>query len=271
MAEPTPALVGMTMRSMPSFSASRAACSGRGAAEGDQRAVAQGLAALDGVHARGVGHVLVDHLDDAEAAMDRPPGPAARRCRARAPSLRLAIEREAAAGEAARVDAAQHEVGVGHRRRGAAAAVAGGPGFGAGALRPDLEALELVDRGDRAAAGADLDHLDHRDAERQAAALEEAVDAADLEAARRLRPEIVDQADLGGGAAHVERQHASQAAIRPRCPRPRMAPPAGPDSTRRIGKAHRRFERGQPAARQHQEERAGEAGLLELASTAGRR
>ncbi len=36
------------------------------AAERDQRAAFIGLAGFDRMHARGVGHVLVDHLDDAE-------------------------------------------------------------------------------------------------------------------------------------------------------------------------------------------------------------
>ena len=39
----------------------------------------------------------------------------------------------------------------------------------------------------------------------------------------------------------------------------RMAPPAGPDSTSRTGKAHRRLERGQAAAGRHQQHRAAEA------------
>ena len=113
-------------------------------------------------------------------------------------------ELDRAAGEVAGIDAAQHDVGIGHGGLGAAAAVARRAGLGAGALRADIDARQRIDRGDRAAAGADLDHLDHRDAQRQAAALEEAVLPRDLEGARMLRLAVVDQADLGGGAAHVE-------------------------------------------------------------------
>ena len=42
------------------------------------------------------------------------------------------------------------------------------------------------------------------DAHRQAAALEIPPDARDFEAARLLRPALADEADLRGGAAHVE-------------------------------------------------------------------
>src|SRR5262249_39864360 len=45
-----------------------------------------------------------------------------------------------------------------------------------GAVRTDDDPPERVDARDRAAAGADLDHFDHRDAQRQPAALEKAVD-----------------------------------------------------------------------------------------------
>ena len=57
-------------RLMPSFSASRAAWMRRRAAEGDHGAVLQLLAALDGMHARGIGHVLLDDLADAECRVE---------------------------------------------------------------------------------------------------------------------------------------------------------------------------------------------------------
>ena len=65
------------------------------------------------------------------------------------------------------VDLADGDVGVGDGRLGAAAAVAGRARLGAGAVGPDLDALQGVDAGDRAAAGADLHHLDDGDAHRQ--------------------------------------------------------------------------------------------------------
>ena len=75
---------------------------------------------------------------------------------------------------------------------GAAAAVARRAGVGAGRLGPDLQQTELVDAGQAAAAGADLDEVDRRHRDREARALLEAVDAGDLErvgqlAARRRR------------------------------------------------------------------------------------
>ena len=66
----------------------------------------------------------------------------------------------------------------------------------------------------RAAAGADLDHLDDRDANGNPAALEEAVGPADLERPRCPRALVFDQADLRRGAAHVERQDLRQVAGR---------------------------------------------------------
>ena len=145
------------------------------------------------------------------------------------------VERELdrAAGEVAGIDAAQHDVGIGHGGLRAAAAVARRAGLGAGAFRPDIDARQRIDRGDRAAAGADLDHLDHRDAQRQAAALQEAVLPRHLEGARMLRLAVIDQADLGGRAAHVE----ATAPCRGRTAAP--APPPGwrrrPGPTRRGG------------------------------------
>src|SRR5262249_42592749 len=71
-------------------------------------------------------------------------------------------------------------------------------------VRTDDDAPERVDARDRAAAGADLDHFDDRDAQRQPAAFEKAVDPRHLEGARGLRLRLVDKADLRGRAAHVE-------------------------------------------------------------------
>ena len=206
---------------------------GRGAAEGDHGAVLQLLAALDGVHARGIGHVLLDDLADAKRRVE------ALQAERRADRLvdgdaRL-VERELdrAAGEVGGIDAAQHDVGIGHGGLRAAAAVARRAGLGAGAFRADIDARQRIDRGDRAAAGADLDHLDHRDAQRQAAALQEAVLPRHLEGARMLRLAVVDQADLGRRAAHVE----ATAPCRGRIAAP--APPPGwrrrPGPTRRGG------------------------------------
>src|SRR5205823_2123713 len=79
------------------------------------------------------------------------------------------------------------EIGVGDGGLRSAEPVAGRAGLGAGAARPDLQEPDLVHVRDRAAAGADLDQLDRRDADRQAAALDEPLLARRLEAVRRAR------------------------------------------------------------------------------------
>jgi hypothetical protein len=79
------------------------------------------------------------------------------------------VERHAAAQEVLAVEAAQHDVGVGHRGAVAAAAVGRRSRHRAGRARPDLEGAGLVDEGDRAAAGADRVHVDHRHQHREAA------------------------------------------------------------------------------------------------------
>ena len=107
---------------------------------------------------------------------------------------------------------------------------------------------------DGAAAGTDLHHLDHGNPQWQTGAFAEAPDACDLERARGLRLAIVDQADLRGGAAHVERQHVGDAAF---------ARDGGGEDCATGGTAFHQadrettggFDRGQAAARQHQEHR----------------
>ena len=58
--------------------------------------------------------------------------------------------------------------------------------------------------GDAAAAGADLDQVDRGHGDGQAAALAEAIAAVNLEQPGDQRRAVLDQAGLGGGAAHVE-------------------------------------------------------------------
>ena len=190
------------------------------------------------MHARGVGHVLVDHLDDAERRHLRRRGRAGRRPRA---SQRIArrrgVEPQRPAGEARGVVAAERQVGIGHRRfacrRGHSRP---GPGSAPALSGPTAMRPIAVDMRDRAAAGADLHHLDHRDAQRQAGALPEASDARDLEGARGLRLAVIDQADLRRRAAHVERQHVGRGRIAARSwrrrsrRRPGRFPPGGSGS-----------------------------------------
>jgi hypothetical protein len=168
---------------------------------------------LGDVHARGVGHVLVDEVVDA-------PGEA---CDGEAGALgewahgRLGcgeIDGHAAADEIGGVEVAEHQVGIGDRRLCAAPAVGGGARLGARADGPDLQEADVVEISDGAAAGADLDQLQGRDAHGQAAALDEAALARDLEAVGDRGLAVVDDAELGRGAAHVEGQHMRAAVAR---------------------------------------------------------
>ena len=59
-----------------------------------------------------------------------------------------AVRRSAPPAKPLGVDAAERQVGIGHRRPRAAAPVAGRARIGAGALRPDLDAAHAVDRRD---------------------------------------------------------------------------------------------------------------------------
>ena len=234
----------------------------RRAAVGDEGAVREGLAPLRGVRAGGGGHVLVDHLADAEG---RGPGVHREGFRHVCPDRvgrRGLLEAHRSAREALGVEASHDGVGVGHRGARAAAAVAGGAGLGAGARGSHLDAVELVDRRDRAAAGADLDHLDDGDAHRQAAALLEAVGAVHLKGAGEERRVVVDEADLGGGAAHVEGEDAVEVE--------RFGEAAREDGAARGARLHQadREARGggnvrQAAPGSHHQERAAEAALGE--------
>ena len=126
------------------------------------------------------------------------------------PSLRIAAE------------AAEHEIGVGDGRLRAAAAVAGGTRHRLGAARADPQRAALVDPRDRAAAGADRVDVDDRDADR---------DAVERRLARHLRAAVEHQADVGAGAAHVDRDDVGetrQRARHGRWRRPRRPAPTAP-------------------------------------------
>ena len=114
------------------------------------------------------------------------------------------VERHVAAKEVFGVDQAQNEVCIGDGRVLSAAAIAGGSWIRASAFRADLEKAEIIDMGDTAAAGTDLDQVDRRHCHRQAAAFAETVTPVDLEQAGDQGRAVLDQTGLCSGASHIE-------------------------------------------------------------------
>ena len=78
----------------------------------------------------------------------------------------------------------------------AAVGITGRSRIGARALRPDFEQAALIDPGDAAAAGADLDEIERRRRDQPLAGLKARHDA---------RLAVLDDAGLGRRSAHVER------------------------------------------------------------------
>ena len=225
----------------------------RPAPERDHGVTPDDPAPLDGVDPGRVRHVLVHHLDDpdrgpmaveAEALADVPvEGDLGAR----------ALEPDLSAREPLRVELAEDEVRVRHRRPRAASAVAGGAGFGAGTRRSHPEPVHLVDAGDGAAARPDLHHLDDGDADRQAASLEVPVSAGDLEGPGPFRGAVLDQADLRRGAAHVEGKCLGEPAFARHVPGENR-PSGGPRLHEPDGNPRRLLDRGHAPARHHQVE-----------------
>ena len=183
------------------------------ATERDHRASFIGFARFDGVHPRGVGHVLIDHFDHAECCDRRFQAKLVANMRGQSNNGCFRHQLHRAAGKPCRIVAAKREVGVGHRREQSATAIAGRARIGAGGFRTNTDAAKAVDMGDGPTASADLDHLDHRYPQWQTGPFAKPSNAGHFEATRGLRAEIVDQADLGRGAPHVERQHLRQFAL----------------------------------------------------------
>ena len=150
----------------PEVGGDRAGVHRTGAAERGEREAARIVAAGDRHHAQRVGHVRVgDPHDRRGGGLDGQPQRLGHRAIDRL-ARRLRVEPDAAAERPRRVERAEHEVGVGQRRVPAAGAVRGRARVGARAVRADRERAEAVDRGDRAAARADGEHVDLRQVDR---------------------------------------------------------------------------------------------------------
>src|SRR3954447_23530717 len=106
------------------------------------------------------------------------------------------VELHTAAEEILRIDVAEHQVSVRHRRSSAAEPVAGRTGLGAGTLRADMQHPASVHPGDRAAPGADGADVNHRHLDRYT--------PFDLEGGGETLLAADHRRDIGGGAAHVD-------------------------------------------------------------------
>ena len=166
-----------------------------GAAEGEQGELAGVLAALHRDHPQRPGHGRLGHLQHALGQpLRRQSGAGGERFHRR-PAGRH-VEGHAAAEEAIGEEPAEIEVGVGDGHLAPAATIADRTGIGPGALRADAQRAAGVEAGDGTAAGADGVQVDHRHPYRPA--------GDDRLAAGGDRPRT--EADVGGGAAHVEGQ-----------------------------------------------------------------
>ncbi len=141
-----------------------------------------------------------------------------------------------------------------------AAAVAGRPRVGAGAPRPDAERPARVAPDDRAAAGTHGVDVDHRKTDR---------DARHLPSLAALRLSAGDEADVGRGAAHVERDRVLAAGERgdplrahdPCRPGRRRGSPPGARPPRRSSRRPRTTaSRAAPAARRRRPRRRASGG-----------
>ena len=199
-----------------------------GAAERDQREVARVVAALDRDHAERALHRRRSRRArrPAAAASTRAAEPArqrrAARARARATSSRISPPRNAVGHETAEQRGRRRS-----RSARVAAAVAGRPGIGAGALGPDPQRAAGVEPRDRAAAGADGVDVDRRHADRQ---------PADRSVSLRWRGSPSTRLT----SVDVPPMSSVTMRAKPGAPRAIAAPatpPAGPESTVRTGSA----------------------------------
>ena len=122
---------------------------------------------------------------------------------------RFLVERHRAAEEVLLVKATQEKVGVGDRGLGPATSVGCRSGDRSSALRANAQGIAFADAGNRAAARADLEDIDHRDLDGQGLLI-----AADQRAAGGERLALADHARLGGRATHVESDRLAETHLR---------------------------------------------------------
>lgn len=202
-AERTPGRFGKTTSSMSSSAATLQAWTGP-APEADERELAGIEPLVDGGDARGARHLRVDHVADrGRGGFDGHPHRTGD-VFSNASLGGLGVERYGPAGERLGVQYPEDEVGVGHGRQFAAAAVTRRSGIGTGAVGPDPERADLVDSGDRTAAGTDRLDVGERPVDLQ---------PLDLPVGHLDRLPIGDGGHVAGRSAHVEGEDVFETAL----------------------------------------------------------
>ena len=159
----------------------------------------------------------------------------------------LRIEPLPAAEKPFRVEKSEHQVGVGHGRRGPAPCVAGRPRVGAGAARTDVQHAARVDMGDGAAARADA---------RDVQTVQGDPMSGDAPVGGNGRLALHDERHVGARAAHVEGDEVAVLENPARVARRRD--PAGRSGEDSAGGEPNRVGHGrEPAVRLHDEHRPG--------------
>ena len=144
---------------------------GARAAEGKERKSTRIPAALHGVYASRVGHVLIDDLVHGPGGAGEVQPEWVGQSVADGAFGRGYVERHTPTQKVARVQVAENHVGVCNGRLRAAQAVAGPPRLRAGGIRAHLEQPKTIDAGDAATTCSDLDQVDAADLDRVAQSL----------------------------------------------------------------------------------------------------
>ena len=148
-----------------------------------------------------------DDADDARRRFHDPQPQGVRHVAADRGLGRRRVDGEPTSEQVGAAQASEHHVRVGDRRAVAAEPVARGARLRPRACRADPERSARIDPGDAAAARAHLREIDDRQADGVAGAVQPAPDvalAAHLVLGGGLDAAVLDEARLGGGAAHVE-------------------------------------------------------------------
>ncbi len=169
------------------------------------------------------------------------------------------IETHGAADEVVGVEQPEHDRGIRDGRLGSPAPVAGRSRIGARRLGADPEAAAGVDPRDRAAAGAERRHVEHRHAN---------LVAGDVRLGPHQHTAAIDQGDIARGAADVDGDEVVETGL---LPGRQTADGAGCGS--RQEQPHRPLARdgaaGEAAARLHDLQRRGHTRLGEIALHVG--